>query len=114
MIRIDLGPEVDGPLPTSTKRHGVFRYSCASHGSVEGFSRQPLLDACRQLKSLYGVTRTQQVGLYREGRDTPDLWCSVDVGAATTVDETTMRFKKYQPFKPGAFEHIDVAGELPP
>jgi len=81
MIRIDRGPEVDGPLPTSGKRHGVFRYSCAAYGSVEGFSRQPLLDACRQLKSLYGLN-TERAELFREGRDTPDLTCSVEVGAS--------------------------------
>jgi hypothetical protein len=98
LVKIDLGPEVDGP--TGGKRHGVFRYSCVAYPSVQGFSRQPLLDACRQLKSLYGLTAPHQVALYREGRDTPDLSCPIDT-----------RFKKYKPFKLGIFkeEHVDAS-----
>jgi hypothetical protein len=97
VIRIDRGPEVDGPLPTSGKRHGVFRYSCVDHPSVEGFSRQPLLDACRQLKLILGPT-ADRAGLFREGRHTPDLTCSVEWGAAHTVDETKTAFVKYKPW----------------
>jgi hypothetical protein len=44
------------------------------------------LDACRQLKSLYAPT-AQLAGLFRKGRDNPDLTSSLDVGAATTVSE---------------------------
>jgi hypothetical protein len=61
MIKIVKGAEVDGTRgEAGGKRHGVFAY----HADPElyplgcGFSRQPLLDACRQLKSLYGVTGT--------------------------------------------------------
>jgi hypothetical protein len=50
-----------------------------------------------ELKSLYGVT-WQRVGLFCEGRDTPDLSCSVEVGAATAVGDragSSIKFEKY-------------------
>jgi hypothetical protein len=60
-IKIVKGAEVDGPRgEAGGKRHGVFAYHADPelYPLVCGFSRQPLLDACRQLKSLYGVTGT--------------------------------------------------------
>jgi hypothetical protein len=90
MIRVERGAEVSP---------GVFAWHVPVLG-LSGRSHQPLLDACRQLKSLYGVT-AQAAGLFREGRDTPDLWCSVSVGAETTVSEPdngATRFVKYRPF----------------
>jgi hypothetical protein len=98
MIKIILGAEVDGPKgEAGGKRHGVFAYRADHYPLVCGFSRQPLLDACHQLKSLYGP-HGERVGLFREGRDTPDISCSVEVGAATTVKEPSnggIRFGKY-------------------
>jgi hypothetical protein len=108
VIRIDLGAEVDGPGPRAGKRHGIFEYSCVRYPKVCGYSRQPLLDACRQLKSLYAPT-AQLAGLFRDGRDTPDLTCSLDVGAATTVSEPDsgdIRFVKYRAFDPGRLNRV--------
>jgi hypothetical protein len=99
LIRIIRGEEVDGPK-LDKRGHGIFEYHAPRYPEVCGFSHQPLLDACRQLKSLYGVT-AQAAGLFREGRDIPDLTCSVDVGAATTVsepDKGAIRFVKYKAF----------------
>jgi hypothetical protein len=65
-------------------------------------SRQPLLDACRQIKSILGET-TERAGVFREGRDIPDITCPVNVGAATTVserDKGTVTFGKYQAYPP--------------
>ena len=99
LIRIDLGPEVDGSRPGGGRRHGKFRYSCgAPYWSVGGFSRQPLLDACRQLKTRYGLS-PERVGLFREGSDVADISCSVEAGAATTVadrDKGTIKFEVYR------------------
>jgi hypothetical protein len=87
MIEIIRGAEVDGPKgETGGRRHGIWAYHSLGYPLVCGYSRQPLLDACRQLKLLYGLTG-QRAGLFREGRDTPDISCGVDVGAATTVRE---------------------------
>jgi len=98
MIRIIRGAEVDGPLDRSGNRHGVWAYRAeAAYPLVFGFSRQPLLDACRQLKSLYGLSR-ERAGTFREGSDLADISCTVDVGAATTVsdpDKGVIRFGKY-------------------
>lgn len=108
MIRIDLGAEVNGLGPKAGKRHGIFEYSCARYPLVRGYSRQPLLDACRQLKSLYAPT-ARLAGLFREGRDTPDLTCSFDVGAASTVSEPDageIRFVKYRTFDPGRLNRV--------
>ena len=101
VIKIVKGAEVDGPRgEAGGKRHGVFAYHADPelYPLVCGFSRQPLLDACRQLKSLYGVTGTP-VGLFREGRDAPDISCPVEPGAAATVkepDNGVLKFGKYR------------------
>src|SRR6267142_840281 len=60
------------------------RARAVSPAPVRGYSRQPLLDACRKLKALYAPT-AQLVGLFRGGR--LDLCCDLEVGAATTVSE---------------------------
>ncbi len=95
MIRIVRGAEIDGPKgEAGPRRHGKWAYRAdgGQYPLVCGYSRQPLLDACRQLKSLYGLNG-ERAGLFREGRDTPDISCPVEVGAATTVQES--RFAKY-------------------
>ena len=85
MIRIIKGAVVDGAKPDAKRNHGIWAYRADRYSLVCGFSHQPLLDACRQLKSLYGLSG-EIAGLFREGRDTPDLTCSVEKGA-TTVKE---------------------------
>ena len=97
MIRIIRGAEVDGAGVGAGRGHGKWAYRADRYPLVCGFSHQPLLDACRQLKSLYSP-HGERVGLFREGRDTPDISCSVEVGAATTVKEPSngaIRFGKY-------------------
>ena len=99
MIKIIRGAEIDGPKG-DRRRHGVFEYhaDCADrYPLVCGYSRQPLLDACRQLKSLYGLTG-ERVGVFRERSEVADISCPIDVGAATTVqepDKGVVRFGKY-------------------
>jgi hypothetical protein len=93
MIRVERGAEV---------RPGIFAYRVGSLG-IAGQSRQPLLDACRQIKSLLGETQ-RAVGLFREGRSAPDIWCSVEWGAAYTVSDPSkgrVRFVKFQSFDDG-------------
>lgn len=91
MIRIELGREVSP---------GVFEYSIPCR-RLCGKSRQPLLDACRALKSLGGPTG-ERAGLFREGKFEPDLVCSVEWGAGKTVSETDagkIGFRNYRPFE---------------
>ena len=93
MIRINRGKEVE-------PYHEEFEYHAADRivwPLVCGKSRQPLLDACRQLKSLYGVTQ-KAVGLFNEGSEAWDMRCSVDVGAATTVQQTQHSAPRFVPF----------------
>jgi hypothetical protein len=98
MIKIIRNAEVDGPKgEAGPRRHGILAYHAPAYPEVCGYSRQPLLDACRQLKSLYGLTG-ERVGLFREGRDTSDISCSVEAGAATTVsdrDKGSIKFDRY-------------------
>ena len=88
MIRIEREREV-GP--------GIYEYRVWGH-PIFGKSRQPLLDACRQLKAMGGPTNTT-AGVFREGSMVADISCSVEVGAATTVsepDKGRVRFVRYQ------------------
>ena len=57
MIRIDVAE--------TKERRGVFHYR-VSGMPVEGRSRQPLLDACREIKRILGDTG-QLAGLLRDG-----------------------------------------------
>jgi hypothetical protein len=89
-IRIDRGKEV---------APGVFEYRIPSLG-IEGRSHQPLLDACRQIKSILGPTAAT-AGVFREGRSGPDISCSVDKGAELTVSEPSkgrIHFAKFREF----------------
>jgi hypothetical protein len=90
MIRVERGAEIPP---------GVFAYTVPSLG-LSGRSRQPLLDACRQIKSLRGPTG-QLAGLFREGHSEWDIRCRVDVGAEFTVKEESaggIRFARHKPF----------------
>lgn len=61
--------------------------------------RIPLLDACRELKRMGGDT-SSVCGLFRKGRDEPDLTCTVEWGAGRVVSESAgaPRFTKFRPF----------------
>ena len=83
---------------------GIFEWKGVSPSSIEalgGRSRQPLLDACREIKRTTGATK-EIAGIFREGRDQADLSCSVETGAGLTVseiDKGTVRFTKFVEFK---------------
>lgn len=82
----------------------MFRWSVPSL-NLQGQSRQPLLDACREIKSILGDT-AERAGLFREGRDTPDISCPVNAGAVLTVEDSVkgVTFRKYRPFNTAAFK----------
>jgi hypothetical protein len=90
MIRIERGAEV-GP--------GVWEYSVRGYPNICGRSRQPLLDACRQLKSTGGLT-DHRAGVFRRGLEVADISCVVREGAELTVSEPSgvgrARFIKYR------------------
>lgn len=103
MIRIDLGREV---------APGIFEYSIEGLG-LDGRSRQPLLDACRQIERALGSTKAREshAGLYRPGKDTADLHCVVSAGAGLTVSEPAsgrIRFSKFQKFDGGPIGRSDT------
>src|SRR3984957_12157306 len=82
MMRIERGREVSP---------GIWEYAVPELG-LSGKSRQPLLDACRQIKRALGPTKAEQehAGLYRPGRTHPDIFCAVLVGAGVTVAEPNL------------------------
>jgi hypothetical protein len=93
VIRIDRRAEV---------APGVWEYSVSGYPQIRGRSRQPLLDACRQLKSMGGLT-DHNAGLFRRGMEVADIFCVVRVGAELTVSEPSgtgkVRFVKYRAFE---------------
>jgi hypothetical protein len=74
--------------------------------NICGRSRQPLLDACRQLKSMGGLT-DHRAGVFRPGLDVVDISCVVREGAEFTVSEPSgtgkARFVKYHAFDAASF-----------
>ena len=77
---------------------------------IEGRSRQPLLDACRQIRAILGDT-SQRAGLFREGRTEADISCSVNKGALLTVEDGPkgIRFRKYREFHRDADDIAEAA-----
>lgn len=93
MIRVERGREV---------APGIWEYSIPSHG-LGGKSRQPLLDACRQIKRTLGPTKSagERAGVYRPDHTEPDISCLVLDGADLTVSEPNngkIKFTKFQKF----------------
>ena len=88
MIRVELGEEIGN--------RGIFRYTILLENAnkpVEKISTEPLLDACRHLKRM-GENPDTRVGLFRKGRTTPDLYCSVGWGATHEINGTGVGFAK--------------------
>ena len=104
MIKVKLGEERDGQGTNCGRGHGVWHWEAVGHVEpfgelllAEGFSRQPLLDACRTIKRLHGVTARGEIGLYRPGMDEPCMVTTVEHGAGVTVAENGPRFAKWKP-----------------
>jgi hypothetical protein len=98
MIRIERGKEV---------KPGIWEYSIPSF-DLRGRSRQPLLDACRQIKRALGPTKSagERAGAYRSGKSQPEISCLVLDGADLTVSEPSngrIKFVKFQKFDSSAF-----------
>jgi hypothetical protein len=89
MIRIERGAEV---------APGIWEYSVPSL-ALRSKSRQPLLDACRQIKRILGSTGARAC-LFRGTSTVPDISCLVEKGALLTVKEPdkgkTIHFANYQ------------------
>jgi hypothetical protein len=89
MIRIERGAEA---------APGIWKYSVPSL-ALCGKSRQPLLDACRQIKRVLGPTGARAC-LFRGTSTVPDISCLVEKGALLTVKEPdkgkTIHFANYQ------------------
>jgi hypothetical protein len=88
MIRIDRGKEVSP---------GIWEYTVVSLG-ISSRSRQPLLDACRQIKAMGGSTK-EIAGVFNEGSDLPDISCPVNAGAQVTVSEPSKGRVGFAPFQ---------------
>jgi hypothetical protein len=98
MIRIDRGREV---------APGIWEYSIASL-RLFGKSRQPLLDACRQIKRALDPIELagRRAGVFRDGKAEPDISCMVLKGAELTVAEPSngkIHFTKFREFDSSAF-----------
>jgi hypothetical protein len=104
MIRIERGKEV---------KPGIWAYTIPSLG-LSGKSRQPLLDACRQIKRASGSTKSagERAGVYRPGKSQSDISCMVLDGAALTVSEPSngrIKFTKFHEFDSSVFKAKEAA-----
>ncbi len=66
-------------------KNGKYRYRVAGC-AVEGFSRQPLLDACRAVRAM-GADPSREIGLFRGKSAIWDLRTTVGYGASKTIAE---------------------------
>jgi hypothetical protein len=81
MYRIERGAEVSPG-----------RWSWVVAGTdLRGVSHQPLLDACRAIKTLDGYAGHQQTAIYREGMTEWDVCCTVEAGSSLSVRELDRR-----------------------
>jgi len=100
MIKVMRGKEV---------KPGVFEYEGTLPGGrvFRGASRQPLLDACRQIKSIWGFSRYTgrlRVGMFREVQTEPFTSCDLDWGSEHTIIERSnmgLRVEKYREYHGG-------------
>ena len=100
MIRVLRGKEA---------RPGIFEYTgriTPGGTEFEGKSRQPLLDACRKIKSLMGqemgIQQLVRIGLFREGKDSPDVSCDLHWGTNHTIverDRDGLVIEKFEPME---------------
>jgi len=101
-IRIERGAEV---------APGIWEYSVPSL-TLCGKSRQPLLDACRQIKRILGSTGAR-ARLFRGASTVPDMSCAVESGALLTVKEPDkgkpIHFANYQAW----IDHHENRAEAP-
>jgi hypothetical protein len=67
--------------------NGRWGWHVVGRPEYRGRSREPLLDACRALKSL-GEPVDQLVGLFQPGRTDWDLRATIGYGASKTVIES--------------------------
>jgi len=104
MMRIERGREVSP---------GIWEYAVPELG-LNGKSRQPLSDACRQIKRALGPTKSAGVraGVYRPGHTEPAISCLVLAGANLTVSEPSrgnIKFVKFQEFDSSVFKTKEAA-----
>lgn len=65
-------------------KHQRWRWRVRGRPEIQGVSREPLLAACRALKSL-GADPQTEIALFRPGRSIWDLRTTVGYGASRTV-----------------------------
>ena len=102
VIRIERGREL---------APGIWEYAIPELG-LNGKSRQPLLDACRQINRALGPTKSvgAYAGVYRSGHAEPSISCAVLAGADLTVSEPSsgnIKFAKFQKFDSSVFKTKD-------
>lgn len=79
------------------------RWHVRGRPKICGLSSEPLLAACRALKSM-GEPDSTQIGVFRPGKTFFDLKTTVGYGASKTVEEGQRvgpRFVNYRPFNVG-------------
>lgn len=76
--------------------NGTFPYRVEGW-PVEGRSREPLLDACRELERM-GVATRRQIGLFWPGTEEWALRTTVGHGARLTVREDRTCFERFKAF----------------
>jgi hypothetical protein len=80
-----------------------WRWHVRGRPKICGLSAEPLLAACRALKSM-GELPSREIALFRPGKTFFDLKTTVGYGSGKTVREdqrTSPRFVDYHPFNLG-------------
>lgn len=98
MIEIERDEKPVEPLgPEAAPRYA---WTVRGRPEIGGISREPLLSACRLLKSL-GAATDETVAVFRPGHAEWDMRTTVGYGSSITVEESqkvSPRFKPYREF----------------
>jgi hypothetical protein len=82
--------------PGAVIRPEIWEHSVRGYPNICGRSRQPQLDACRQLRSMGGLT-DHRAEVFRDGSEVADISGMVREGAELTVSKPSeVSFVKYR------------------
>ena len=90
MIRVDIEQQEGGRAEGISSRYRAV--ATVRNRTFELTSSQPLLDMSRAILRSGLVIKTAKIGLFRKGREQPDIWAN-EIGLAAKLEAMDGRFR---------------------